>query len=114
MQLYLCLQIKKSMKTMKYKTYITIAFLALMLVPSINAKKVERPVEEFDLTSLEYIEEKNEIDLGFDTSAYLPEGFNAYDNGTSLESINYIENEAVELGFDTAAYLPEGFNPYKK
>ena len=98
---------------MKYKTYITIVFLGLMLVPSINAKKVEKSIEEFDVNTIVFIEEKNDTELGFDTAAYLPEGFNAYEGEIGLEAINYIENDDVELGFDTKTYLPKGFNAYK-
>lgn len=101
------------MKIMKYKTYITALFLALMLVPSISAKKVEMPVEEFDLKKVVFIEDKKEIELGFDTTEYLPEGFNAYEGKTSLEAINFIENDDIDLGFDTGDYLPKGFDPYK-
>ncbi len=99
---------------MKYKKYISIAFLALLLVPSINAKKtVEATVEEFDIKNIVFIEDTAEIDLGFDTTEYLPEGFNAYEGEYTIEAINFIEDDEIELGFDTGAYLPEEFNPYK-
>ncbi|MEM8999889.1 MAG: hypothetical protein AAGB24_06460 [Bacteroidota bacterium] len=99
---------------MKYKKYISTAFLAIMLWPSLNAKKVETAVEEFDLETVVFIEDEQVIELGFDSKTYLPDGFNAYEGKFSLKAINYVENDTVELGFDTQMYLPEAFDPYKK
>lgn len=56
---------------------------------------------------------ENEIELGFDTSEYLPSGFDPYATPTDIHSINFIEIEDEDLGFDTEPYLPEGFNPHK-
>ena len=70
--------------------------------------------EEFDIDQLEIIEIEEEIDLGFDTSQYLPEGFNPLEGKDDIDwsTIELIEiEEEIDLGFDTAAYLPEGFNP---
>ena len=67
-----------------------------------------------DPKTLDVVEVEEEVDLGFDTSAYLPLGFNAYD-GMEFELIDLevVEvEEAVDLGFDTSIYLPKGFNPY--
>lgn len=74
--------------------------------------KVEEP-SKLNLNEIEFIEEEEEIDLGFDTAAYLPEDFNPYEVYFDLNSIEYIETETdIDLGFDTSEYLPEGFNPY--
>lgn len=66
------------------------------------------------LGELTYIEENEEVELGFDTAAYLPEDFNAYEGMTfDLSEIEYAEiEEEIELGFDTKEYLPEDFNAY--
>ena len=99
---------------MKYKKYIAVAFLALILVPSIGANKSEPKEEaEVDLKKIVFIEDTAEIDLGFDTSAYLPKDFNAYEDNNDLEAINFIENDEIDLGYDTKSYLPKGFNAYK-
>jgi hypothetical protein len=99
---------------MKYKKYITVAFLALILVPSLIANKGESSVEaDFDIKNIVFIEDNATIELGFDTKDYLPEGFNAYEENTTIEAINFIENDEINLGFDTKPYLPKGFNAYK-
>jgi len=68
-----------------------------------------------DINSIEYIEEEQEIDLGFNTELYLPKGFDPYVAYVDLNSIEYIEEvEAVDLGFDTKKYLPVNFDPYAK
>lgn len=65
------------------------------------------------LDEIVYIEEESEIDLGFDTADYLPEGFDPHKQYLDLNSIEFIEEEEVaDLGFDTTAYLPEDFNAY--
>jgi len=72
----------------------------------------ETPVE-LPLDEIVYIEEEAEIDLGFDTAEYLPEGFDPNKQYVDLNSIEFIEEgEIADLGFDTTAYLPESFNPY--
>ncbi len=71
--------------------------------------------EDFDINSIQVMEEETEIDLGFDTVKYLPEDFNPYAYPQDVEGFNYIdENDFFELGFDTEKHLPEGFDPYIK
>lgn len=53
--------------------------------------------------------EEDVVDLGFDTAAYLPEGFDPHEFYFDLDSVEYIEEEE-ELDFNTAQYLPAGFN----
>ncbi|WP_276388971.1 hypothetical protein [Eudoraea chungangensis] len=66
------------------------------------------------LADLTYIDENDEIELGFDTAVYLPEDYNAYEGMTfDISEIEYAEIEQnIELGFDTKEYLPEDFNAY--
>ncbi len=72
----------------------------------------ETPVE-VNLDEIVYLEEETEIDLGFDTADYLPEGFDPHEQYVNLDAITFIENEEeFDLGFDTSAYLPEDFDPY--
>ena len=69
-----------------------------------------------DIAAIQVTELDEEVELGFDTSNYLPEDFNALKGKHDLDwsTIELIEpEEDVELGFDTADYLPEGFNALK-
>ena len=75
---------------------------------TINAEETGNPFElmneglyELNLNEIVFIEEDSELDLGFDTSDYLPKGFNPHETYFDLNSIIYVENE-VELdpGFD--------------
>lgn len=66
------------------------------------------------LNEIEFIEDEEVYDLGFDPTLYLPFGFDPY-KGMVFESseIKFVEEEpTIELGFDTSSYLPRGFNPY--
>ena len=99
---------------MKYRKYISTAFIAALFLPMLSAKTAETKVEELDLGSVIYIEVENETGLGFDTADYLPEGFDAYTDNIAVEAVNFIEEDTIDLGFDTSDYLPKGFDPYKK
>ncbi len=69
---------------------------------------------ELNLNKVTFIEEiDEEVELGFDTSEYLPKGFNPYEVYFDLNSVEYVEVDTeIDLGFDTTGYLPEGFDPY--
>lgn len=71
--------------------------------------------ESESLNDIEFIEDEEAFELGFDSSLYLPFGFNPYQGMVfELSEITYIEDdEAIELGFETAKYLPKDFNPYE-
>ena len=70
-------------------------------------------IGELNLDDVVYIEEEQEIELGFDTADYLPEGFDPCEVYFDLSSVEYIEaGQDFELGFDTGSYLPKGFDPY--
>lgn len=77
--------------------------------------KMQANVVSLNASDINVIEIEEDIDLGVDTSVYLPYGFNAY-KGYQLDiaDINVIEiEEEVELGFDVNDYLPANFDPYK-
>lgn len=62
------------------------------------------------------IEEEEEIELDFDTAAYLPHDFNAY-QGWKLDLNDIVVEELeeeIDLGFEVSDYLPKGFDPYAK
>ena len=72
--------------------------------------------ENLEISEIEVIELEEEIELGDDTSKYLPENFNALNGKNDLDwsTIELIEiEEEIEINFDTKAYLPEGYSPYK-
>lgn len=81
----------------------------------VSAYYVDQGCFELNLNEIEFIEDESEVDLGFDTSAYLPEGFDPYKPYFDLGSIIYLESEVgLQLGFDTLDYLPAGFDPYSE
>ncbi len=68
---------------------------------------------DLDLNEIVFIEEEPQIELGFDTAEYLPEGFDPYKLYVDLKAVEYVdEQEEINLGFNTADYLPANFNPY--
>ena len=66
---------------------------------------------------VELVELEEDIEIGFDTKDYLPEGFNPLKGLHDLDW-NKIElyelEEDIEIGFDTKAYLPKDFSPSKE
>ncbi|WP_303319102.1 hypothetical protein Q4Q34_03470 [Flavivirga abyssicola] len=84
-----------------------------------NTDGLKQPTCEehyLDVSSIEVYEIDEEIEIGFDTKAYLPENFNPlkglHDIDWSVVEIYKVEEE-VELGFDTEGFLPRNFNPLK-
>ena len=69
---------------------------------------------EPDLSEIVFIEEEEDIDLGFDTSLYLPDNFDPYSAPTDPMSVSFIEDEEQDLDpeIDTSLFLPVGFDPY--
>ena len=74
---------------------------------------------ELDTRSIELFEIEEEVNLGFNSKAYLPEGFNPLKglhdlDITTIELYELYElEEEVELTFDTKSYLPKGLAPSK-
>jgi hypothetical protein len=69
-----------------------------------------------DINDVKVIELEEEVEIGFDTTKYLPENFNALKGKDDLDwnTIELIEiEEEVEIGFDTSKYLPKDFNALK-
>lgn len=89
--------------------------MGLLFANGVFAIDPKSEKDDFIIKSIVLIEEEIEIDLGFDTADYLPEGFDPYAYPLHVDGINHIdENDTVELGFDTVDYLPEGFDPFAK
>jgi len=72
--------------------------------------------ENFDVNTIEIIDLEEDVEINFDTQAYLPANFNALRGMHDLDwnTIELVElEEDVEINFDTQAYLPENFNSLK-
>jgi hypothetical protein len=85
--------------------------MGLLFAKGVFAADPETEREEFDINSITYIQEEDEIILGFDVTDYLPEGFDPHKQYVDLNSIEFIEDENVPY-LDTSKYLPEEFDAY--
>ena len=94
----------------KKKLTLSIA-LSGLLVHGAFANNINKGVEDFDLDSIEYIEEEEVIELGFDTADYLPEGFDPYEFYFDLNWVEYIDMDNLEE-IVVENHLPENFDPY--
>ena len=68
------------------------------------------------IASVEVYELEEEVTIGFDTTEYLPEDFNARAGMGDIDwnTIELYElEEEIDLGFNTKDYLPKNFNPYR-
>lgn len=86
--------------------------ILLMSLTSVIAMQFDTdPVNDsVVLAQIIYIEETEEIDLGFDTQKYLPRGFNPYEKFFDIHSIEYIESEPeISFSFNINDYLPADF-----
>ncbi|WP_425234501.1 hypothetical protein [Ulvibacterium sp.] len=77
-----------------------------------NGILAHRPEQEFDINSITYIEEEAQVDLGFDTADYLPEGFDPYTVYFDLNSVSYMEEEELPQLEELKIYLPADFDAY--
>lgn len=99
----------------KASTILSLLFLGAILVSFTSYPQCQIENDDNNINDIELIEVEEELELGFDTAQYLPEGFNPY---AGLETApNYLGlaaiEEEIDLGFNTKEYLPEGFNAYK-
>jgi len=83
--------------------------IGLLFTAGVYANEPCKTKEFCLLDSIVYLEEEEDIDLGFDTADYLPEDFNPYTFYFDLNSVVFLENE---IEFISSEYLPEDFNPY--
>ena len=99
----------------KTGTTLGLALLGTMLISFAGTPQCKAECENLQIDDIVYIEMEDEINLGFDTAQYLPEGFDPYKGmGLDIKEITFIEPiEEVNLGFNTALYLPEDFNAYE-
>lgn len=95
---------------MNKKNFILSIAMGIALVNGVFASTLNKDVEVFDVNSIEYIEEDEQIELGFDSADYLPEGFDPYEVYFDLNAVQF-EEEEIEIS-DLTKYLPEGFDSY--
>ncbi len=95
---------------MSYKRLSLLVALVVAVCQGVFANNTPKSIEDFDINTIEYIEEEVEIDLGFNTADYLPEDFDANTFYFDINSVVYINDTLEEEDF--SAYLPEGFNAY--
>lgn len=84
--------------------------------PFAEGLKMEMESANMDPNEIVLFEEEEEVVLGFDTSEYLPLGFNPYE-GMELDAKDIVvleEEEEVVLDFDVTQYLPQNFDAYAK
>ncbi len=99
----------------KASTLLSLLFLGATLVSFKGFPQCKTISNEPILNDITLVEIEEEIELGFDTAQYLPEGFNPYAGmKTVLDKLTLVNvEEYIDLDFDTTEYLPENFNPYK-
>lgn len=99
----------------KATTFLGIAILAATLMSFTGTTECNAQCKNLNVEDITFIEVEEEIELGFDTAQYLPEGFDPYKGmELNLAKIEFIETEEeIDLGFDTAQHLPERFNAYE-
>jgi len=94
----------------KKKLTLSIA-LGGLLIQGAFANNTSKEVEDFDLDSIEYIEDEEVIELGFDTADYLPEGFDPYAFYFDVNSVEFIEESDLK-GIQVKNHLPKDFDAY--
>jgi len=85
--------------------------LGVLVIQGTFANEMHKDIEEFDLDSIEFIEEEDVISLGFDTADYLPEDFDAHAFYFDINSVEFIE-ESDMVGKRIKNRLPKYFDPY--
>jgi hypothetical protein len=95
---------------MNKKNLFTSVVLGIALGAGVYAHNPGHDNDEFDINTIVYLEDEEEIDLGFDTADYLPEDFDPYSFYIDLNTVVFIENEETEIYSSTN--LPKDFNAY--
>lgn len=62
------------------------------------------------MASIEFIESENDLELGFETAAYLPEDFDPYAQVHALHAFHYLPMEE-ECEVINVKNLPANFDP---
>ncbi|MEO9891634.1 hypothetical protein [Aurantibacter sp.] len=94
----------------KRNILLSFAFIGL-LIQGAFANNIEKEIEDFDIDSVQYIEDEEVIVLGFDTADYLPENFDPYAYYYNLNWVEYVEDTDIE-NLEVKNNLPEDFDAY--
>lgn len=96
---------------MNKKRFILSIAMGIATVNGVLADGPNKDIDIFDINTVEYIEDEVEINLGFDTADYLPEGFDPYKVYVDLNAIEYVEEEEMTTS-NLSKYLPKNFDAY--
>ncbi|WP_298478228.1 hypothetical protein [uncultured Maribacter sp.] len=96
---------------MNYKKMSLSIVLGLAICQGAFATSTPKEIKDFDINSIEYIEEEEVIDLGFNTADYLPESFDPNSFYFDINSVDYINDTIIEEE-DFSKHLPVGFDAY--
>ncbi|MRI00577.1 hypothetical protein GH721_08565 [Kriegella sp. EG-1] len=94
----------------KRNILLSFAFIGL-LIQGAFANNIEKEIEEFDVNSVQYIEDEEVFELGFDTADYLPENFDPYAYYFNLSWVEYVEDAEIET-LEVKNNLPKDFDAY--
>lgn len=83
----------------------------LLLANGVFASNLITEKDDRVIDSITYIDDDTDFELNFDTSDYLPEGFDPYKIYVDLDAVVFIEDEVVD-DVKTKKHLPANFNPY--
>jgi len=96
---------------MNKKNFIFSIATGLLFANGVFAGDLPTEKDEQIVKSVTYIEDESQIELGFDTADYLPEGFNPYKIYVNLDAIIFLEDEIGEEA-NFKKHLPANFDAY--
>lgn len=95
---------------MNKKNFILTIATGFLLANGAFASNLTTEKDDSVINSITYIEEDTDFELGFDTTEYLPEGFDPYKIYVNLDAVSFIEDEVADV--KTKKHLPANFDPY--
>ncbi len=96
---------------MDKKSFILTIATGFLLANGVFASNLPTEKDERLINSITYIEDDSDFELSFDTSDYLPEGFDPYEIYVNLDAVVFIEDEVAD-DVKTKKHLPANFNAY--
>ncbi len=109
------------------KSALIFSLLVILNTTTVSSKNIENlngtnhytineNTDDLDWSKIKLVKVEEDVEIGFDTKAYLPKDFNPLKgkNDLNWKKIELIQvEEDAEIGFDTNAYLPKDFNSLK-
>ncbi len=96
---------------MNKQTFKVSMLLGLIFANGVFAADPKTEKDELIISSVTYIENHVDFELGFNTADYLPEDFDPYVAYVNLESIAFLEDDTT-INLNLKKHLPKGFNAY--